>query len=79
MALEDAVAGLIRALDRQQNNDAVAEIIRQRDDALEMKRRHEINWNWSEDRRNKALRDLDTERRRVRSLRAIIRKLKAKS
>ena len=77
MALEDLAFRLVLAIERGSENTAVEEIIRQRDEALEMKRRHEVNWNWSEDRRNKTLRELDTERRRTRALRAFIKRMKA--
>lgn len=77
MSLEDAVHRLANAIGAADTSAAVKEIIRQRDEALEMARRHEANFKWADGKKDELYRRLETEYRRVRSLRAHIKKLKA--
>jgi hypothetical protein len=76
MSLEDAIYRLAGAVQAQGEASAVKELIRQRDDALELSRRDKRNWEWADGKRSEYARLLDTERRRVRSLRAVIRRIK---
>ena len=78
MSLEDAVHRLVNVIGTTDNTAAVKEIIRQRDEALENARRNEANWKWADERREKYWRELETERRRSRSLRAYIKRMKTK-
>ena len=77
MSLESEIRKLTAAINRRDEHAAVAELIRQRDEAREMQRRAENNFKWADGRKDAYYRLLETERRRVRSLRAVIKQLKA--
>ena len=76
MSLESAISDLVRAIDTSQPNVAVREIIRQRDEAIATSNRLRDSLKWSEEKRTENWSRLETERRRVRSLRAYIKRLK---
>ena len=76
MSLESAISDLVRAIEASQPNVAVREIIRQRDEAIATSNRLRDSLKWSEERRTENWSQLETERRRVRSLRAYIKRMK---
>lgn len=77
MALEDVVLRLARAVESQGEASAVAEIIRQRESAIRERDRWQRDAEFYKKERNQLSALLGTERRRVISLRVVIRKLNA--
>ena len=78
MSLETSIERLALAVERNYEALAVAEIIRQRDEALEIARRDRNGWEWADKRRDEYASRLEKERRRVRSLRGVITRMKKK-
>lgn len=76
MAMEDAIERLARAVEYAANNSAVVEIIKQRDQAQAVSAQWKRDAGWYQEQRDKNFAALETERRRTRALRVVIRKLK---
>ena len=79
MALENVLERLARAVECQGEGRAVAEIIRQRDEAIEMGRRTQNQCDWAENRRNQYYTDLQKAHRRISALQGVITRMKRKA
>lgn len=78
MSLEEQINRLANVISMSQEGTAVAEIIRQRDEALTASERRKQDSDWYQQRSSDLYDNLQTERRRTAALRAYIKRLKAK-
>lgn len=79
MSLEDAIYKLAAATERDYSGSAVAEIIRQRDEALNNRSAAIRSMEWERERKQSLSAALDAERRRTIALRGVITRMKRKA
>lgn len=79
MSLEDAINRLASAAERNYSGSAVAEIIRQRDEAINNRSAAIRSMEWERERKQSLSLALETEQRRNIALRGVITRMKNKA
>lgn len=77
MSIENSLDRLAAAMERNSHDAAVAEIVRQRDEALSRVKQLERDSGCYMTQRNERFKQLESERHRTAALRGVIKRLKA--